>query len=125
MDYERILQSKEYIALEKKYNSVSHTKSVLLKLLIVSVCLLLVLLLSLHLQAQKVKSLEDLLSQYHVDAITQDVIIYNYITEDIDETAIWERGYEYGYDEAYNEVHNYYADYIGTEEFFNDYGFDF
>lgn len=37
MDYERILQSKEYIALEKKYNAVSQTNNILWKLFVVFV----------------------------------------------------------------------------------------
>lgn len=51
---------------------------------------------------------------------------YNYDAyEEYDDTVAFERGYEYGYNEGYNEVLNYFEDYIGSEEFFNDYGFEF
>lgn len=72
-------------------------------------------------QYNKISYLQEQLSFYEANAITCEITHYHYTDEYIDETVIWERGYEYGYSEAYNEVHSFYEDYIASDEFLNDY----
>lgn len=77
----------------------------------------------------EIKNLEALLAEYHVNAVTEEVIRYNYVDVEVDDVYVSDKKYE-AYQEGYNEGYNagmndmidYFDSYVGTDEFYNDYG---
>ena len=99
-------------------SSISHTLLFALFVLLLVSCSLL------FYQYSIINDLRRELSEYSVNAQTMEVVRYHYLDEDIDSSVICERAYEDGYSDAEGNMIRYYDDYIGTDEFFNDYGFE-